>query len=132
MIDQTKSHLVFLVIFFLFSFNFLTAQEENAPDITLVSPFNTVYVHLYYLQSDSYQPELAARTFISQDSLKRIKLAKQLKQIYDGSGLYVHLNLIPEEADYIDSVSNKAFYTPFPEKLPKVYLEKICIILEYM
>ena len=125
MIDQTRYHLLFLFIFFLSSFNFLVAQEESAPEITLASPYNSVYVHLYYLQSDSYQPELAARTFTPRDSLRRIRLAKQLKQIYDGKGLYVHLNLIPEETDYIDSVSNKAFYTPFPDKLPEVYLEKI-------
>ena len=29
----------------------------------------------------------------------------------------MHLNLLPQESDFIDTISNKHFYTPFPEKL---------------
>ena len=119
-------HLI-LSFFALFVFVSLHAQEEGAPEATLESPYNTIYVHLYYLQSESYNPAKAAVTISRtvKDSSERVKMAIQLKQILDGQGLYVHLNLLPQESDFIDTISNKHFYTPFPEKLPEVYLEKL-------
>lgn len=99
-------------------------QDQSAPPITLESPYNTILVHLYYLQEDSYEPSKAAKVFHNIDSSQAIQTAIQLKQVLDGNGLYVHLNLVPQETDYLDSISQKAFYTPFPEELPAVYLEK--------
>ena len=83
-------------------------------------------VHLHYLQEDTYRPELAAQTIYGiEDSVKAMETAIQLKQILDGNGLFVHLNLLPQQNEYIDSISQRAFYTPFPAELPEVYLEKI-------
>ena len=102
------------------------SQIENEPIPTLESPYNTVYIHLYYLQADSYHPEIAAKAIVGTiDSLERIQAAVQLKRILDGKGLYVHLNLLPQESDFIDSLTKKPFYTPFPDELPQVYLERI-------
>ncbi len=120
----------FRIVAFLFCLFFtqisIAQTHASEPDVTLESPYNTIYVHLYYLQPDSYQPELAAQTiYPGQDSITAQKRAIQLKQILDGRGLFIHLNLLPREADYIDSLSQKAFYTPFPEELPQVYLEKV-------
>ena len=119
-------HLV-LSFFVLFIFISLQAQEEGAPEATLESPYNTIYVHLYYLQPESYNPAKAAVTISRtvKDSSQRTKMAIKLKQILDGQGLYVHLNLLPQESDFIDTLSKKHYYTPFPEKLPEVYLEKL-------
>ena len=102
------------------------AQSANAPTISLESPYNTMYVHLHYLQPESYRPDLASVTLSrSADSLKNIQNAIKLKQIFDGNGLYVRLNQLPQEANYVDSISRKPYYTPFPRDLPDVYLEKI-------
>ena len=101
------------------------AQTENIPDPTLESPYNTIFVHLYFLQPETYQPEIAALTIPETDSLKATTLAIKLKQILDGRGLYIYLNLLPQQNDFIDSLSQKAFYTPFPQKQPEIYLEKI-------
>ncbi len=104
----------------------LHAQSESAPVPHLESPYNTIYVHLYYLQPESYDPGRAAVTFSRDlDSLQRVQAAIKLKQIYDGNGLYVRLNQLPQEANYIDSTTQKPYYTPFPEDLPDVYLEKV-------
>lgn len=104
----------------------LLAQTANAPESTLESPYNTMYVHLHYLQPETYRPDLAAVTlFRTKDSLSRINDAIKLKQIFDGNGLYVRLNQLPQEANYIDTISKKSYYTPFPEELPDIYLEKI-------
>ncbi|MEM1319131.1 MAG: mechanosensitive ion channel family protein [Bacteroidota bacterium] len=104
----------------------LWSQTENAPSPTLETPYNCMHVHLYYLQTNTYQPEIAGQTFYQiADSVERRQKAIKLKQILDGNGLYVHLNLLPQQADYIDSLTNKPYYTPFPDELPQVYLERI-------
>ncbi len=103
----------------------LQAQQQEAPPITLETPYNAAYVHLYYLQPDSYRPALAAQALPETgDSLQRVRLAIKLKQIYDGKGLYMRFNRIPREADYLDSTVMQAVFTPFPNELPQVYLER--------
>jgi len=103
----------------------VSGQQQQDIPVTLESPHNTMYVHLYYLQEDSYQPEVAARTLYGiQDSIEANRLAIQLKQILDGKGLYVRLNLIPQNPNFIDSTSQNAVFTPFPDELPDVYLTK--------
>ena len=107
-------------ILLLFSFLAL-AQQTQAPLPTLESPSNTMNVHLYYLQQDSYRPEIAARCInLPGDSLQAMQLALQLKQIFDGKGLFVRLNMLPQEPDYRDTITQKPYYTPFPEQLPDV------------
>ncbi|GAB4251248.1 MAG: hypothetical protein Kow0027_15120 [Saprospiraceae bacterium] len=119
-----KNHrLLLLFIIVLFSSG-LSAQK--APEVTLESPYNTVYSHLYYLQPDSYRPELAARTiYLPGDSLRAQELAIMLKQIMDGKALYVRLEEIPDKPDYVDTLSGKAIYKLFPVQLPDVFLRKI-------
>ena len=104
----------------------LVSQTNNDwPEITLENPHNSVYTHLFYLQRDSYEPQLAASSMppgLPQE--ERISLAQQLFQIYDGRGLYVFVDKIPKEADHRDSLGNHVFY-PFPNQLPGIFLEKI-------
>ena len=122
--QQLFKSILFPFLFILPVFGF--AQTKNAPPVTLESPYNSIFVHLYYLQPNSYQPELASKTLFGiADSTLRVKRAIQLKQILDGLGLFVHLNQLPQEANYVDSLTNKAYYTPFPNDLPEVYLEKV-------
>ena len=104
----------------------LFAQEE-APSVTLADPQNTVWVHLYYLQPESYEPKLAAAGIHPSvlDTARAIELAVQIKQIYDTKGLYVQVFDIPTDPNYIDSTSNQARYIPFPKRLPNIYLEKV-------
>ena len=103
----------------------LSGQDEEVP-VTLETPYNTVLAHLYYLQPDTYRPELAARTIYGvQDSARAVRLAIQLKQVLDGKGLMVMLNKLPLNSNYQeDSTANRNVYTLFPRELPQVYLEK--------
>ncbi len=120
-----KNILFTIVGFLVFSVS-VFSQAANAPEATLENPYNTMYVHLYYLQAETYQPDVAAVTlFRSQDSTQMIANAIKLKQIFDGNGLFVRLNQLPQEANYIDSTTQKPYYTPFPADLPDVYLEKV-------
>ena len=102
------------------------SQSANAPEPSLESPYNTMYVHLYFLQADSYRPDISAVTLSrTKDSIDLIEDAIKLKQIFDGNGLYVRLNQLPQENNYIDSTTHKPYYTPFPNEFPDIYLEKI-------
>lgn len=104
--------------------SFLAAQE--APEITLDNPRNTAYIHLFYLQRDSHQPELAAQAFHPSIALEeRIQLARQLQQVYDGLGLFVVMERIPETNDFRDTTLNDHIYIPFPRELPNIFLERI-------
>ncbi|MCO6475861.1 MAG: mechanosensitive ion channel family protein [Phaeodactylibacter sp.] len=103
----------------------LWGQRDEVP-VTLETPYNTVLVHLHYLQPETYQPEVAARTLYGvQDSARAARLAIQLKQVLDGKGLKVILNKLPQAPDYReDTTSDRNIYTLFPLELPGVYLEK--------
>lgn len=123
-----KRLLLLLVATFLcFATQHTNAQStDERVDVTLESPYNTVLVHLQYLQPDLYQPGVAAQTLTGvADSARASRLAIQLKQIYDGEGLYVPVGQIPQNPNYFDSTRQASQYLPFPEQLPQIYLEKI-------
>jgi MscS family membrane protein len=123
-----RQNRVFFTLFSIFLWSVQT-YAQNVPEevpITLESPYNTMLVHLHYLQAESYAPFKAARVFENiPDSARAKRLAVQLKQIYDGEGLYVYLNQIPTDSNYIDSTAYRAIFTPFPNELPDIYLEKV-------
>ena len=76
-------------------------QLSTAPDPTLESPYNTIYVHLYYLQNDSYQPEIAAAVIPpGPDSATAVELAIEIKQILDSD----HISLMAQ----VDALIEKA------------------------
>lgn len=117
---------IFLFLGLAFQSSGLFGQVIQAPEPTLNSPYNTMYVHLYYLQQESYKPNLAAQSIHpGLDSAKAVRRAIQIKQILDGKGLYVMLNTLPKDENYIDSLTNQNYFTPFKNELPQVYLEKI-------
>lgn len=125
--SQTTSFFAYLwIIAFLLAGGVLSAQsEEQGPEVTLATPHNTIYSHLYYLQPENYRPELAARTLYGvADSARAVELAIWLKQIYDGLGLYVPVQSLPRTPDYTDTLGRPR-YAPFPDELPEVYVEKI-------
>jgi MscS family membrane protein len=100
--------------------------KRVAPEVTLSDPHNTMYAHLYYLQPETYRPGMAAKTFPPEiDSLERVKLAQQLKEVFDGQGLYVRLNMLPRSSTYMDSSIMQHIYTPFPMENADIYLERI-------
>ncbi|MEO1513706.1 MAG: mechanosensitive ion channel family protein [Bacteroidota bacterium] len=126
-----KNIFFFLCFFLLGSNSSLWAQQENAPEPNFQNPYNAMHVHLYYLQPETYQPEMAGRSMRGIGGKEAERKAIQLKQVFDGKGLYVYLNLLPQQADYVDSITGKAYYTPFPETLPEVYLEKKDSLWQY-
>lgn len=93
-------------------------------EFSLNSPYHTVYSHLYFLQPEHYEPEIAGGVFNINNEKKASDLAVKLKQILDGEGLFVDIDVLPHESNYIDSANNLHRYTLFPA-FPEIYLEKI-------
>lgn len=119
---MSKSYLILYICFFFFLG--LSAQESSSPQLNRESPANTIYSHLYFLQSENYNAEEAAKTINTPDPLKAKELAIKLKQVLDGRGLYVNFDQIPADTGFIDSLSRKNRYV-LSHKIPEIYVERV-------
>lgn len=87
------------------------------------SPYSVIYNHLYYLQNENYNPGRAALSLPSNVE-DEANLAVKLKQILDGKGMFVDLNRLPRNINYIDSISEESIYF-ISRSEPLIYVEKI-------
>jgi len=93
--------------------------------VNLSTPRQAVRNHLFYLQQEQYKPELSAKSL----SNKKVELenaertAIQLIQIYNGRGYYVNEFSIPNDPDYVDSISKKHVYV-ITSTIPELYVVK--------
>jgi MscS family membrane protein len=115
----------FLLSLLLLSVAGVVAQsnDDDKPEADLKTPYDAMYTHLYYLQQEHYEPNMAARPFYKTGEEAK-DLAIKLKQILDGKGIQVALSLIPEDPDYKDTTAKKHVYIPFPDKFPQIYLDR--------
>lgn len=92
---------------------------------SLLTARRTVASHLMYLQSDRYNVSLSGQVFAGDDlsPQQRKNLATQLKQIYDGESFHVEIDDIPDDPNYIDTLTQKAKFIVF-EKYPELYVVK--------
>ena len=102
-------------------------QSVDSVKVDLSNPNATLNTHLYFLQSNTYQPKKAAKTIYGLSENKAIRKAIEIKQILDGKGLIVDMNTVPDNSNYKDSTGVKVVskYVLFPDKMPEIYLEKI-------
>ncbi|MCB9246421.1 MAG: mechanosensitive ion channel family protein [Flavobacteriales bacterium] len=108
--------------FTIFLFFFWGTASFAEADSVQSSPFTVIYNHLYFLQTDSYEQEKAARSF-QLDLNDGKRAAVRLKQILDGQGIFIDLNELPQESAFVDSISGRAIYRLSP-KFPEIYVEK--------
>lgn len=111
----------------------LQAQGDGEiPSGNLSTPQEVAHQHIYYInqyyatQSAEALTKAAAALVGGEANVtdKTREQAIKLKQIFDGRGLMVREDLIPDHPDYIDSVSGNAVYVLFPDKLPEVYMTR--------
>ncbi len=104
---------------------FTVAQDSIR--VNLKNPNTTVYTHLYFLQTDSYQPKKAAKTIFGLSEDDAVKKAIKLKQVLDGKGLFVDISKIPINPNHKDSIGYSSYhrYVLFPQRMPQIYVEKI-------
>jgi MscS family membrane protein len=118
-----RNILIVLLCFFCWNSSF--AQTE-APTGDLSTPQEVAHQHIYYL-TEVYDVEKAAAALVGDPkkvTAKTRDYAIKLKQIFDGKGLMVREDLIPDNPDYIDSASRNAVYVLFPNELPEIYITR--------
>ena len=132
MIMHTRKWLILPVIFFLFfSWGAFSQQPEADVEITeearhdLSSPYAAIYTHLFFLQNDSFFPEISARAFLQPgiNQEEAMEAAIKLKQVFDGRGFYIQMASLPVDPMYVDSVSGQHIFTPV-SNLPEIYLQR--------
>ena len=111
----------------LFLVSFIANAQKDSVNIGLSSPHATLYTHLYYLQSDSYEPKKAAKTIFGISEKEAVKKAIRIKKILDGKGLIIDFDLVPKNPNFKDTVlfSSSQKYIPFPERMPEIFIEKV-------
>ena len=55
---------------------------------------------------------------------ERQAVAAQLKSVLDGRGLFVRMDSVPADPEYLDPESREAAFTPFPIRLPEFQLRR--------
>jgi len=98
-----------------------------AQDGSCASPRAAVATFLDNLQPDVNRPEVAIQCFdFSQGPTKEAmkhQVARDLKSVLDGRGLYVDYATVPAEADYVDPTTGLSRAVLF-STMPDLYLEK--------
>ena len=88
----------------------MLSMAQDSTRVDLSNPHATVQTHLYFLQSDSFDPKKAAKTILGLSEEQAIKKAIKIKQVLDGKGLYVDVNKIPVNPNYKDSIGYSSFF----------------------
>jgi MscS family membrane protein len=114
-----KLYFTFTSFLLIFSTALVAQIDSNEVNLT---PYGAIYNHLYYLQPDSYDPSLSARSFdLPQEEAE--EAAIKLKQILDGEGMFVDINRLPQKRNYVDTLSGESIYF-IERREPLIYAEK--------
>ena len=115
------------LFYLLFLVSFISNAQKDSVGVDLSNPHATLYTHLYFLQSDSYEPKKAAKTILGLSEKEAVKKVIRIKKILDGKGLFVDFDVVPKDPNFKDSVGLSSIqkYTPFPQRMPEISVEKI-------
>lgn len=93
----------------------------------LSTPYTTTLTFFHNLQEDNFKPEIAAKTlkdFGGTDKQAARQIVK-LKQIFDGKGVFVDVDAVPNTADFVDTTHNyQSKYYYDKGRLPQIFLDK--------
>jgi MscS family membrane protein len=104
---------------------FLGFAQNGVDTVDLSSPYHTIHTHLWFLQQGSNYDAEKAMKVLPEGTPKRKERAIQLKQIFDGKGLFVKLSQLPRSPNHGDSLAQGEIYVLFPNELSEIYVEKI-------
>ena len=108
-----KNILFLLLLVFNYSFG------QKAPEVDLSNPRATVYTHMYFLQTTSYQPEKAAKTIYgfktSPFVFANLTYIKAIDEVKKNGGIFTALGTgtrIRNENLIFGTIELKCFYLP--------------------
>ncbi len=120
-------------IFYLFLFLSQLIFSQDNVKVDLSNPKATLFTHLYFLEEGSYEPVKSAAAIKLDDKSKAVEISLKIKDIYEALGLEIDFLEVPDSNEYLDTItdhagelSKSAFhrFTPFPLRLPEVYVER--------
>lgn len=96
---------------------------------SLESPYSTIISHIWFLHhedSTQFHPDSSAMALYvaNPKSQEAQTLAKQLLEYYDGQGYFIQPDYLPDDPNYLDSLTGKHIYHPIPE-VDEVYVIKV-------
>ena len=100
---------------------------QTKVNVDLSNPNSTIYTHLYFLQSNSYNPSKSAEAIYGYEGKEAEDIALKLKKILDGKGLKVDFSKVPTNKMFSDTTGFKIGYryVLFPYQIPDIYVERI-------
>jgi len=106
-------------------FVFAQGEMNDSTQAALGNPYQAVYTHLEYLSDNNYHPEISSRAFLQEGVSRQeaTSAAIKLKQILDGEGIYIEMDDIPRNPNYVDSATNRHRYI-LTGRYPGIYLDK--------
>jgi len=127
MLSSKATITYFLVLTFTLSFMVMNADGSvrDSTQVSLANPYQTVFTHLYNLDDKTYHPEISAQAFLHPGITEKeaVDAAIKLKQVFDGEGIYIDVEEIPKNPNFIDSTNNRHQYI-LTTKMPEIYLVK--------
>lgn len=119
---QTVSASLITFIFFISTTVF--GFQSNPPS-TLTTPQRAVHTFLHWQQTghQNFDKVVTTMKLANVSKEEKIDLASELKKVLDARGLLVEYDAIPNNRDYVDSLSGLQQYILF-DVLPEVYLTK--------
>ena len=116
----------YLVLWWVVCLVTLPAVAQDTVFYNLESPYHAINTHLSNLQPDTYYPLIAGKAFDQQGiTPKRAAgLAVKLKQIWDGQGVLIPVDIFPQETQYVDTLTGQSIYIIDPD-YPEIFLKRI-------
>lgn len=102
----------------------ITFNISAQTNLNQENPQSTIQKYLHYLNQNSYQPEKAAEVFKTESKAEAKDLAIKLRKYLDGKALYIDVDLMPKNSNYIDTIT-KLSRVQILKDHPELYLEKL-------
>ncbi len=113
------------ILFIALLISAFNTYSQDSVFVDLSTPYGAIRTHLFYLQEDHYNLEAAATPFkrdgITNEQAK--EQAVKLKQIWDGVGEYIDMEMLPRTNNYQDSIRKKYHYL-INRNEPEIFLER--------
>lgn len=115
------SNILFLALFVTYF-----SLGQNIQTVDLSTPRATVYTHIYFLQSASYDPKSSAKTIYGLSEEASVEAAIKIKRILDGKGLKIDFNSISNDSMYSERSEYliESKFILFPDQMPLISVEK--------
>lgn len=104
-----------------------TKKKVTGEKVKLNTPFSTIYMHLYYLDEDSYDVTRSSYAVYGEKRKHAEEIAVKIKQVIVGKGLKFDFDKVPRDPNYLDTISgieDEHKYILFPDEVPEIYLVK--------